>query len=127
MVRHAGKIDLEIKIVVFVAGLLACKLLLDDQNALHVVGARCFFGLANLGFAAMILLATQRVESRPGAHQDKVSDRLALRACWKELAIRVVLVLALHFGVGMLQPLILSNVLGLMGVYENDVLMKMLR
>lgn len=97
------------------------RLVFPNESSVPVFVCRTIFILAHLYMALASFMANKKLQkSRHLLLEEKVEKRAGIAVACRGLAIRVPIILAIHFKVGLLQPLVVSSALGLMKLLETE-------
>ena len=89
------------------------------SNPMHVWYARIFFGVGNLFFFLLFVKTSWDIENCVAAKEQKIAARLEVLKLFGNLLFRAALVAFVHYRSNILQPLVISLVMGIFPLLEN--------
>ena len=97
---------------------------LNAESVSHVWFSRALFFFGCIVVTLKFFKVVKQIENSLETHSKKLEERQAIRKHMIVHGVRVLLTTVGHLRTGFLTPLIVSNVVGLMILYENDVFRK---
>mmetsp|Transcript_21870 Transcript_21870/g.36883 ORF Transcript_21870/g.36883 Transcript_21870/m.36883 type:complete len:134 (-) Transcript_21870:32-433(-) len=115
------KIDFEIKAFAVSCVFALIKLLaLSSQNDLHLTSLRAVFGLIHVYLFTIFIRAKLVIDNGTGSKESKAAARSELRKLFGSIAVRGIIISFVHVKTSMLPPLLVSSIMAIMSVLEND-------
>jgi hypothetical protein len=92
----------------------------SQSNPRHLFFLRIIFGISHLFFVIIFAKTRHAINSVIASQDKKQLEAAAVFDTFKGIIIRGLLIAAIHYKSGIIQPLVVSSAMGVMSIIENE-------
>ena len=92
----------------------------SQENEHHVLILRVIFAISHILFFIIYLMAKSSISSMIAMQEIKIKSTKATTDCFKSIVVRAIVISAIHYKSHIIQPLLVSSIMGFMSILENE-------